>query len=320
MTEQHEQQYCIKFCQKLGDTQVETIRKIQQAFGDDAMSNSRIKEWYNHFKDGSISVDSEPCSGRPSTSRNENVIEQVRTLVMEDHRITVRELANETVHSILTEDLGMRRVFAKFIPKLLTMEQKQCRLEIAQDVLDNANSNANFLNTVITGDESWVYVYDPETKMQSSRWKHPTSPEAKKSTAGLQQCEGHVGHFLQLLVLHRLRDAVRRKRLDLWAANTWQLHHVIAPAHSAHLIQTFIAKHNIPVVRQAPYSPNMAPCEFWLFPKLKMPLKGTQFESREDIMRNATVRLITIPIDAFQKCFQQWEKCVHYQGDYFEGD
>jgi hypothetical protein len=55
-----------------------------------------------------------------------------------------------------------------------------------------------------------------------------------------------------------------------------------------------------------------------------MPLKGTQFESREDIMRNATARLITIPKDAFQKCFQQWrkrwEKCVHYQGDYFEGD
>jgi hypothetical protein len=70
--------------------------------------------------------------------------------------------------------------------------------------------------------------------------------------------------------------------------------------------------------------PDMAPCDFWPFPKLKMPLKGTRFESREDIMRNATARLITIPKDAFQKCFQQWrkrwEKCVHYQGDYFEGD
>jgi hypothetical protein len=68
----------------------------------------------------------------------------------------------------------------------------------------------------------------------------------------------------------------------------------------------------------------MAPCDFWLFPKLKMSLKGTRFESREDIMRNTTARLITIPKDAFQKCFQQWqnrwEKCVHYQGDYFEGD
>jgi transposase len=51
------------------------------AFGDDAMNNSRIKEWYNRFKDGRTSVDREPRSGRPSTSRNENVIEQVQTLV-----------------------------------------------------------------------------------------------------------------------------------------------------------------------------------------------------------------------------------------------
>jgi hypothetical protein len=64
---------------------------------------------------------------------------------------------------------------------LLTMEQKQRSLEIAQDMLNNANSNPNFLNTVITGDESWVYGYDPETKMQSSQWKHPTSLRPKKA-------------------------------------------------------------------------------------------------------------------------------------------
>ena len=162
MTERLEQRYCIKFCEKLGDTQVETIRKIQQAFGDDAMSITRIKEWYNRFKDGSTSVDSEPRHGRPSTSRNDNVINQVRTLVMQDRRITVRELADEvgvsigSVHTILTADLGLRRVSAKFVPKLLTMEQKQLRLEIAQDMLDCVESDSNFLNIVITGDESWV--------------------------------------------------------------------------------------------------------------------------------------------------------------------
>ena len=68
---------------------METIRKIQQAFGDDAMSITRLKEWYNSFKDGSTSVDSEPRHGRPSTSRNDNVINQVWTLVMQDRHITV---------------------------------------------------------------------------------------------------------------------------------------------------------------------------------------------------------------------------------------
>jgi len=141
-------------------------------------SITRIKEWYNHFKDGSTSVDSEPRHGRPSTSRNDNVINQVRTLVMQDRHITIRELADEvgvsigSVHTILTADLGLRSVSAKFVPKLLTMEQEQLRLEIAQDMLDCVESDSNFLNTVVTGDESWVYGYDPETKAQSSQWKH----------------------------------------------------------------------------------------------------------------------------------------------------
>jgi hypothetical protein len=72
-----------------------------------------------------------------------------------------------------------------------------------------------------------------------------------------------------LEVIHHLRYAVRRKRPDLWASHNWQLHHDNAPAHSPHLIQSFLAKHGIPVVRQAPYSPDKAPCDFWLFPKLR---------------------------------------------------
>jgi hypothetical protein len=163
MTEKLEQWYCIKFCYSLDDTQVEIIRKIQQAFGDDAMSISWIKEWYNCFKNCSTSVDSKPCSSRPSTSRNDNVIEQVRTAIMQDLRITVREIETElgvsigSVHSILTKDLHMRRVSAKFVSKLLKMEQKQCHLDIAQDMLDNANSDPNFLNTMITGNKRGVY-------------------------------------------------------------------------------------------------------------------------------------------------------------------
>src|SRR5215469_16928823 len=185
---------------------------------------------------------------------------------MQDRRITVRELADEvgvsigSVHTILTADLGLRRVSAKFVPKLLTMEQKQLRLEIAQDMLDCVESDSNFLNTVITGDESWVYGYDPETKAQSSQWKHSSSPRPKKA----RQVRSNVKVLLTIFldyrgvvhhkyapqgqtinkeyyrdVLRRLRDAVRRKRQDLWSTGNWRLHHDNASAHSSHLIDFF---------------------------------------------------------------------------------
>ncbi|PNF25326.1 hypothetical protein B7P43_G10929 [Cryptotermes secundus] len=125
-------------------------------------------------------------------------------------------------------------------------------------------------------------------------------------------------------VLHHLHDAVWRKRPDLWDAHNWQLHHDSAPAHSSHLIQGFVAKHSIPQIRQAPYSPDMAPCYFWLFPRLKTLLKGSHFDSHKDIIQNATAQLHTIPKEAFQNCFQQWmdcwATCVESQGAYFEGD
>ncbi|XP_037509168.2 protein GVQW3-like [Rhipicephalus sanguineus] len=186
MMERLEQGYCIKFCQKLGDSQVETIGKIKTAFGDDAMSRTQIKEWYNRFKDGRTSVESEPRSGRPSTCRNDQVIAEVNAVVIRDRRVTIREIAEEvgistfSAHSIMTEDLAMKRVAAKFVPKLLTVEQKQLRVEVSKDMLDFTSSDPNFMNTIITGDESWVYGYDPETKSQPSQWKHSTSPRPKK--------------------------------------------------------------------------------------------------------------------------------------------
>ncbi|CAN8010843.1 unnamed protein product [Ixodes pacificus] len=114
MAERLEQRYCITFRQKLGDSQVETIRKIQTAFGDDAMSSTQIKEWYNRFKDGRTSVESEPRSGRPSTCRNDQVIAEVNAVVMRDRRVTIREVAEKvgigtfSAHFIMTGDLASK--------------------------------------------------------------------------------------------------------------------------------------------------------------------------------------------------------------------
>ena len=73
-------------------------------------------------------------------------------------------------------------------------------------------------------------------------------------------------------------------------------------------------------MRQLPYSPDLAPCDFWLSSKLKT----TRFRSRKEIMGKTTAKLRCIPEEEFKRCFQKWqrrwEKCVHLQGKYFEGD
>ena len=110
-----------------------------------------------------MSVESEAHSGRPSTSCNEELIEKVQQIVMEDWCLTIREIVEEvgisrgSIHSILIEDLCMQRVSAKFILKLLTEQQKELYVEIAQDMLDCAKNDLEFTQTIITGDETWVY-------------------------------------------------------------------------------------------------------------------------------------------------------------------
>jgi len=87
-----------------------------------------------------------------------------------------------------------------------------------------------------------------------------------------------------------------------------------APSHTSLVVPQFLAEKSIPVITQPPYSPDLAPSDFWMFPTLKMGLKGAHFATMEDIKWNATTDLQKIPKEAYRRCFQQrqdrWSKCV----------
>jgi len=74
----------------------------------------------------------------------------------------------------------MKRVCAKFVPRLLTDDQREQRQTIARDLFELSCEDVQFLKNIVTGDESWVYGYDPETKQQPSQWKGPTSPRPEE--------------------------------------------------------------------------------------------------------------------------------------------
>ncbi|XP_070394041.1 protein GVQW3-like [Dermacentor albipictus] len=180
MTDRLEQRYFMKFHQKLDDSQVEDIRNIYTTFNGDAMSSTQVKEWYNRFKDGRTSVETEPPPGRLSTCRKDQLIAEVNSVVMRDRRVTIREIAEEvgisifSAHCTMTEYLAKKKVAPKFVPELFTVKQKQLCVEVSLDMLDLTNRDPDFMNTIITSDESRVYGYDLETKSQQSQWKHST--------------------------------------------------------------------------------------------------------------------------------------------------
>ena len=118
--------------------------------------------------------------------------------------------------------------------------------------------------------------------------------------------------------------SAREKRGELWETRSWLLHHDNASAHNALEIREFVAKNNIAVLEQQPYSPDLAPCDFFLFPKLKEVIKGTRFQDSEAIKTAVMRELQAIAEESFQECMEAWqrklEKCIPAQRDYFEGD
>jgi hypothetical protein len=123
-------------------------------------------------------------------------------------------------------------------------------------------------------------------------------------------------------VLERLRKRVLRVRPSI--AESWMLQHDNAPCHTALSVTQFLTQKGISVVPQPPYSPDLSPCDFFLFPKLKSHLKGHHFGTVDVIQKAVTDQLKAIPLNDFQHCYEQWEqrlrRCVASQGNYFEGD
>ena len=78
-----------------------------------------------------------------------------------------------------------------------------------------------------------------------------------------------VNKEMYVEILRRLRDAIRRKRPDKWAQKNWLLLHDNAPSHRSLLVKQYLAKHGVTTLEHPPYSPDLAPCDFYLFPRIK---------------------------------------------------
>jgi len=133
-----------------------------------------------------------------------------------------------------------------------------------------------------------------------------------------------VNQVYYLEVLEKLREKVRRKRPKLFANNSWVLHHDNAPAHTALTVREFLATKQITVLEHPTYSSDLAPSDFFLFPKIKEILKGRHFDDIDDIRSNTVATLKAIPQNQFQNCFEgwtrRWQRCIVSQGECFEGD
>ncbi|GFT54362.1 protein GVQW3 [Trichonephila clavipes] len=150
-----EQRIVVKFHFKLGKTATETYSLLKEVYGSECLSRARVFEWFKRFKDGRQDVEDDSRPGRPSTSKTDENVEKVASLIRSDRRLSIRAIAEtvnidkECVRQILYDNLNMQKVCTKMVPKILTFEQQATRKNVFTDILNAIKNDPNLLEKVI---------------------------------------------------------------------------------------------------------------------------------------------------------------------------
>ena len=121
-------------------------------------------------------------------------------------------------------------------------------------------------------------------------------------------------------ILREFNKRFRQKRPALFKSGHWHFYQDNAPVHNSILVTNYLTKMGIKTVPHRPYSPDLAPCDFWLFPKLR----GCHYETIEEMKEAVTKVIDTLTQEdfhgAFQKLLERYNKCIAAGRDYFKGD
>ncbi len=264
-----------------------------------------MRNWCRKFQaDPTLSCLDKQRPGGPRFARCQQKIQQISRLIHDDAWRSIRELAAHTgisigsVHRIITQDLKLRKIASRFIPKILTDNQKQRHVDATQRNLQRLEDEPLLLRRVVTGDESWVHCYQPNLKQQDMAWVSRQDPRPVKALRARSvkkvmlttfmddsACLHHeftrksVNRYTYTHILGRLREKVHRKCPGMWAPAAGRqramlLLHDNAPAHTALHTRAHLHASGVSLLEHPPYSPNMSPCDYFLFPRLKRELRG----------------------------------------------
>ena len=125
--------------------------------------------------------------GRSKEVSTPELIGQIKNFMDKDCCVSIETISAQfdvsvgTVHTIICKELKMRKICAKFVSRVLREDHKERHYHDRREMVELINSDPAVLDALVTCDESWIYCYDPETKKQSSQWKHVGSFRPKKA-------------------------------------------------------------------------------------------------------------------------------------------
>ncbi|CAH1976129.1 unnamed protein product [Acanthoscelides obtectus] len=286
---------CYNFQRQL--SQQECLAELLPVFGNEAPHN----------------LSDDPKVGAPKTAVTQENVDAVRKLIIEDRHVTYREIeaslkfSKTSIQKMLHEELGVRTLVSP-------------RVNWCQKTLVRFNSgNSKNVYSIVGGDESWIYCYEPENKRQSAVWVFQGEEKTTKMVATFVSKAGHIATIPLYeqrtvtadwytticlpKVITELRKINPERRIILHQDNTI--------SHTAQKTRQYLTEENVELLDHPPYSPDLSPNDLFTFSKIKNRLRGQRFQSPEEA------------VDAFKNaCFENWfermHMCINLRGEYFE--
>ena len=227
---------------------------------------------------------------------------------------------------------------------MLTEEQKT-RLKCAREFLKTYKGcNSRVISNLLTGDETWVHMFEPQRRADNKQWKRKDQKRpciAKRTISSKKMLyaiffnsSGQVvqvpcpsdhtitGRFYKNSVLKKVKEFYNKKQPSKGWSGVHLLHDN-ASSNKCEVVKSFLASEKVKVLNHPPYTPDLSPCDFFLFPRPKKMLSGNKYTSRSSLGSAIYQCLLQIPKEDYLSAYRDWvkrlQKCVSVKGEYFEG-
>ncbi|CAH2012176.1 unnamed protein product [Acanthoscelides obtectus] len=229
--------------------------------------------------------------------------------IIDDRHVTYRaieaslKISKTSIQEILQGELGVSKLVSRWIRHLLTEEQKAARV-----------------NYIVSGDESWIYCYEPENKRQSAVWVFQGEEKPTKVIRSneLNEQRTVTADWYTTICLPKVIPELRKINPERRII----LHQDNASSHTAQKTRQYLTEENVELLDHPPYSPDLSPNDFFTFPKIKNRLPGQRFQSPEEAVDAFKNAVLDMPANEWNKCFENWfermQICINLHGEYFE--
>lgn len=338
-----EQRYVIKYLHRKKTKTEDIVKELKDVYGKEALSRSRVYYWVKEIKLGREDLNDLPRSGRPI---DEQLINTIQDHITNEPFASARKMAlelnisHDTVRRCLIEYLGMKSMNLKWVPHLLTHEQKENRVLLSMSLLGFLRKEeASSFEFILTGDESWfTYVYqhnkkwvidndELDEKVESSHYSKKTMFTIFLNGKGLQLIDVKPpltkidSNYFITNILHKIEESDLMIKSKKWKRRLY-IHYDNAPSHSSRIVKDYVIHSKLKILDHPAYSPDLSICDFGIFGTLKNSLVGNEFES-EDELFDAIHNFFESKSETFFKSlFYEWmrrlEACISNGGNYVQ--